>query len=155
MLPLWIRMNLGAMGMKEYSIFSKIWYTKWRLNSLLRINRSLINVINVKKRVLSPYLEPHRCVQFSFIWFYVISILVGYFMSKTVYTSMVCYHILLITSLNESKLIFCTDLSGFKYSFLIVIILFTINYLFADRWFQVLLCSSNNLTPVKCLPTFK
>ena len=40
-------------------------------------------------------------------------------------------HILLITFLNESELIFFAQLNGFKYFYQVEIILFTINYLFA------------------------
>ena len=40
-------------------------------------------------------------------------------------------HILLITILNEPKLIFSTQLNGFKYFYQIQIMLFTINHLFA------------------------
>ena len=45
---------------------------------------------------------------------------------------MICKHILLIIFLNEPELIILgTQLNGFKYCYLIQIILFTINNLFA------------------------
>ena len=49
---------------------------------------------------------------------------------------MICKYILLITFLNKPELIFCTELNGFKYFYLTQIILFTINHLFAHKWFQ-------------------
>ena len=58
-----------------------------------------------------------------------------YFISK---------HILPITFLYESVLIFFTQLNCFLYFYLIRIILFTINHLFAHRCFQILLCITNN-----------
>ena len=68
---------------------------------------------------------------------------------------MICKHMFLITFLNEAEHIFSTQLNGFKYFYQIQIILFTINHLFAHKWFQVLQCNSNNLTLVICLHTFK
>ena len=57
------------------------------------------------------------------IGFYGISTIVGYLMSNNVYTgNMVCKHILLITFLNELAL----------------------HFLLAAKWFQVLLCITNN-----------
>ena len=44
---------------------------------------------------------------------------------------MICEHILLITFFNKPELIFLPQLNGFKYCYLIWIILLTINYLFA------------------------
>ena len=44
---------------------------------------------------------------------------------------MICKHIFLITFLNEPGFIFGTQLNGFKYFYLIGIILLTICYLFA------------------------
>ena len=44
---------------------------------------------------------------------------------------MICKHIMLITFLSKSDLIFCTQLNGFKYFYQTRIILFTINHLFA------------------------
>ena len=58
---------------------------------------------------------------------------------------MICKHILLITFLNEPKLI----LNDFKYFYLIQIIKFIINhFLHKVKWFQVLLYNSKNLTSV-------
>ena len=45
---------------------------------------------------------------------------------------MICKHILLITFLNEPKLILCTQLNGFKYFNQTWIILFTINHFFVS-----------------------
>ena len=44
---------------------------------------------------------------------------------------MICKHILLITFIEEPELFFGTELNGFKYFYLIWIILLTINYFFA------------------------
>ena len=44
---------------------------------------------------------------------------------------MICMHILSITFLNEKGLIFLKQLNSFQYCYLISIILFTINPLFA------------------------
>ena len=45
---------------------------------------------------------------------------------------MISKQILLITVLNECEFIFCTQLNGFKYCYLIRIILFPLNHLFAN-----------------------
>ena len=43
---------------------------------------------------------------------------------------MICKQILLITFLNQSEFIFCTQLNGFKYSYVSVTIQLNISYLF-------------------------
>ena len=43
---------------------------------------------------------------------------------------MICKHILSITYLNDLEIILCIHLNGFKYFYLIQIILFTINHQF-------------------------
>ena len=44
---------------------------------------------------------------------------------------MICKRILSIRFLDKPELIVCAQLNGFKYLYLILIILFTINHLFA------------------------
>ena len=57
---------------------------------------------------------------------------------------MICKHILLITFLYEPEVLFCSLLKGFKYCYLIQIIIFIINHLFAHiQWFQLLSCITN------------
>ena len=56
---------------------------------------------------------------------------------------MICRDILLITFLDDPELIFFIQLNDFTYFYLVQIIVFTINHLFAHS-FQVLLCITNN-----------
>ena len=58
-------------------------------------------------------------------------------MPNPVYThisNMICKHILLITFLDEPAVIFSAQLNGFRYFYLILIILFTINHLLAHSY---------------------
>ena len=66
---------------------------------------------------------------------------------------MICKHILLIAFLNKPELIFCSQLSSFKYFYQTQIILFTINHLFTQL--DDFKCISNNSTSVICLITFE
>ena len=47
---------------------------------------------------------------------------------------MICKHIFVKTSLNKPEIIFifCTQINGFNYCYLTLIILFDINHLFAE-----------------------
>ena len=56
---------------------------------------------------------------------------------------MISKHILYLISLNESDLIYFTQLNGFTYFYLIV--LFTINHLFAFKYFHVLPFNTHSL----------
>ena len=58
---------------------------------------------------------------------------------------MVCKYVLLLTFLNEPELIiFWTQLNGFKYCYLTLIIQFNIIPLHTRKWFEVLLFITNN-----------
>ena len=77
-------------------------------------------------------------ILFNLVGFYGISTIVGYLIPNLflyIYIKyMISKHILLKTFLNESEFIFfffCIQLNGFTYLWLIWIILFTINHLFA------------------------
>ena len=52
---------------------------------------------------------------------------------------MICKQILKLTFLTEPKLIFCSHLNGFKYSYQTLIILFSINHLFTKLYIQTVL----------------
>ena len=56
-------------------------------------------------------------IWFGLVWFYGISTIVGYLMPNPLYTYVY---------------VFCTQLNGFKYFYLIQIILFTINHLYTQ-----------------------
>ena len=92
--------------------------------------------------------QPCSRSELGLVWFYGISTIVGYLMPNPVYTYIkyiICKRFV-DNILNEPELIFCTQLNGFKYFNLLLIIC-----LHKVKWFQVLLCNSHSLISVICL----
>ena len=94
------------------------------LNTIFLIWKHTLVKIRLKKKIFKSHIHTvcSRNTSHILVWFYGISTIEGYLISNPLYTHMICKHILLIMFLNEPKLI----------------LLHTV------KWFQVLLCITNN-----------
>ena len=78
-----------------------------------------------------------ECKWFGLVWFYGILIIEGYLIPNTVHTKTLNIYNLKTFCWQHFEMnlssFFCTQLNGFRYSYLIQIALFTINHLFAHN----------------------
>ena len=89
-----------------------------------------------------------KYIWFALIWFYIIATIVHYLMLNPLYTyilNIICKHFVGKIFKQAWAHFFCSQVNGFMYFYLTRIILLTINHwLQTVKWYQVLLCISDN-----------